>query len=496
MYWGDLHAHCAISYGTGTPQRALANARTHLDFCSITGHAFWPDMPMDLGEQNAIIGMHLGGFAKLQHYWPELLRRLQDADEPGRFVTFPSYEWHSMQYGDYNCYAPTFDLPLLDGPDPGTLARRVEEATPAFMLLPHHGGYVRGQRGTNWAAFDDRVSPLVEVYSNHGSCEGDDAPGEYHHSMGPRVGESTVRTGLVAGHRFGFYAGTDTHDGYPGHYGHGRVGVDAPALDRPHLWEALRARRTVATTGARIAAEVALSDVPIGGVAGRADAMPLRLRVAGTAPIERVDLVEGGGDGWRVRRLQGKPIATDFAPGRYKVKVETGWGRGRQRSDWHVRAAVQEGRLLGVEPCFRYSGAATGEEAVTEGIESQDDTQVAWHCRAVANPAGAMGGTHFDAGGTQAMILDCDVGPRGRLRVTAGEVAFDLPFADLVRGSVGAQVRGFGSPALKVHRAVPEREFAFAYDETYHPSREAGFLYARIAQSDGQVAWASPIWYA
>ena len=44
-YFGDLHNHCAISYGHGPLAAALANAREQLDFCSITGHAHWPDMP-------------------------------------------------------------------------------------------------------------------------------------------------------------------------------------------------------------------------------------------------------------------------------------------------------------------------------------------------------------------------------------------------------------------------------------------------------------------
>ncbi|KKL20507.1 hypothetical protein LCGC14_2454750, partial [marine sediment metagenome] len=93
-FWGDLHPHCAVSYGNGLPERALDVARQHLDFCSITGHAFWPDMPMDLARQSAILTTHFGGFAKLAHFWKPLLAMLKRADEPGRFVTLPSYEWH------------------------------------------------------------------------------------------------------------------------------------------------------------------------------------------------------------------------------------------------------------------------------------------------------------------------------------------------------------------------------------------------------------------
>ena len=50
LFWGDLHSHCSISYGHGTVEQALARARQQLDFCSVTGHAFWPDMPTDRAQ--------------------------------------------------------------------------------------------------------------------------------------------------------------------------------------------------------------------------------------------------------------------------------------------------------------------------------------------------------------------------------------------------------------------------------------------------------------
>ena len=44
IYWGDLHSHCAISYGEGDLENAIKRASQQLDFCSVTGHAFWPDI--------------------------------------------------------------------------------------------------------------------------------------------------------------------------------------------------------------------------------------------------------------------------------------------------------------------------------------------------------------------------------------------------------------------------------------------------------------------
>lgn len=495
-YWGDLHCHCAVSYGNGTAGRALENAQQHLDFCSITGHAFWPDMSMDLAKYNASITMHLAGFAKLKYYWQSLMNDLRQANVDGKFVTLPSYEWHSMEYGDYNCYFDDYDVSLLDAPKLELLAEKLQAEKNNFMMLPHHIGYKQGCRGINWDAFDERVSPLIEIYSNHGSAEADDAPYEYHHSMGPRMGESMARQGLLAGHRFGFIGSTDNHDGYPGHYGHGRVGVVAPQLDRKSIWQALTNRRTIATTGARICADVHLAGGTIGDVVTRSQEMPLNFKIEGTAPIDKVEIIESSGDKWRVRRLSGTDIDSSFQPGRYKIKIETGWGIGDKRSQWHIKAKLKNGKILSSHPYFRYSGYEITEEHACDRILESNDSSVEWKCITKPNPAGIMGGTHFNAGGTQAMVLEVQADSSTVLEVGSGDIKLELPITELSQKSFGDHVDGLYSPALKIHRAVPMREFIYHHEEMYQPlDKEKGFLYLRITQTDGQIAWVSPIWF-
>ncbi len=494
IFWGDLHAHCAVSYGKGTPTRALQVAREHLDFCSVTGHAFWPDMPMDLARYDHVISLHLAGFTKLKHYWNDLLAQLSDVNEPGEFVALPSYEWHSMAYGDHNCYFRDFDVSLIDGRDLNTLERNLTQARRDFMLVPHHCGYRRGFRGINWDTYQPARSPLIEVYSNHGAGEADDAYYEYHHSMGPRVGESMVREGLLAGHRFGFLASTDNHDGYPGHYGHGRVGVMASRLDADSIWQALKTGRTIASTGARIAVDAQLDTTSIGEVTQITDRLGLEVTVEGTAPIDKLEIIEATGRDWRVRRLPVPIVSPVFEPGRHKVKIEAGWGRGTQGTDWHIEARVYNGRLLACDPCFRNSDPQRAAD-VCDQILEVTDSGATWKCRSVPNPSGLLGGTHFNAGGPQAVVIDIDTTHSSRLRVSSGTIEFDLPIAELVRHSTGRQVGGIGSCALKIHRAVPEREFTAVYRERYVPLGAAkGFIYFRVSQIDGQIAWTSPIW--
>ena len=39
VFFGDLHNHCGLSYGRGSLEDALQNARLQLDFASVTMHA-------------------------------------------------------------------------------------------------------------------------------------------------------------------------------------------------------------------------------------------------------------------------------------------------------------------------------------------------------------------------------------------------------------------------------------------------------------------------
>ena len=55
LLWGDLHNHCGITYGFGSLQNALKIARSHLDFCCITGHAMWPDIYARTPETEFIV---------------------------------------------------------------------------------------------------------------------------------------------------------------------------------------------------------------------------------------------------------------------------------------------------------------------------------------------------------------------------------------------------------------------------------------------------------
>ena len=112
LLWGDLHNHCGITYGFGSLQNALKIARSHLDFCCITGHAMWPDIYARTPETEFIVDFHREGFKKLLDHWDEIRAEMARQNDGG-LVTFQSYEMHSSLYGDHHIISPDDTFPLI-----------------------------------------------------------------------------------------------------------------------------------------------------------------------------------------------------------------------------------------------------------------------------------------------------------------------------------------------------------------------------------------------
>ena len=489
IYWGDLHNHCGISYGYGSLENALAAARGHLDFCAVTGHAMWHDMHPSRPETAFVVGFHRKGFAKLAARWDEVRRLVEEANQPGEFVTFQSYEAHSSEFGDHHILSPSPDLPLLEPDAPAALMGRLSVTA---IAVPHHTAYVPGYRGINWDAYEQDMSPVVEIYSKHGSGLRDDGPYPYLHTMGPRDGRNTAEAGLRRGHHFGLIASTDHHAGFPGSYGDGRVAVLAADKTREAIWEALLARRCYAVTGDKIQCEFAVDGVTMGGVAPASDRAELVLDVVGCDRLDQVVLYRNA-QPWRV---VGGPQLTSSAPAsRFKVRLEMGWGRSPDPYGWQGIARVTGGTIVDVEGCFRgvsrlapseELGDDSGVNALRQAILDRSSDEVAWECTSFAN----VSTLHPQ---TAAIVLEIEGDADTLLAVEANGVQLQQTLGELCERGVAQHTRPWASEALLLHRAVPAR--AYQISEVWELGRtEPGDTwYVEVRQANGQYAWLSPV---
>ena len=323
LFWGDLHNHCGITYGFGGLEYALAAAQTHLDFCSVTPHAMWPDMPPRTKETEFLIDFHTRGFDKIKRNWQEVKEVIDNANKENEFVTLFSFEIHSSRYGDYHVVSPDKNLELIYG---SSVFDVINRETCECIGIPHHIAYTPGYRGIDWESFDEKISPLVEVYSKHGCAMSDTALFPYYHDMGPRDSRNTVYAGLQRGKRFGFAGSTDHHAGFPGSYGDGRLAVAATDLSRQSIWQAIRERKTYAVTGDKIHCDFTVNNAGFGSIIPFAKERMIIYKVNACDFIDKIvinrNLIP-------VRVITGEELYAGTQKQKaktFKVRVEFGWG--------------------------------------------------------------------------------------------------------------------------------------------------------------------------
>jgi hypothetical protein len=486
--YGDLHNHCDLSYGRGTAQDALCNARLQLDFVSVTVHGAWPDIPSDDPELAYLVDYHRSGFDRARAGWAGYLALTEAANDPGRFVTLPSFEWHSMAYGDHCVYfRDAAGSRIFDAPDLPSLRALLRGAPSPTLLIPHHMGYRQGSRGIDWRAFDPELSPVVEIVSFHGAAESCDGPLPYLHAMGPRHEHGTARHAWRAGHRFGVIGSTDHHNAVPGSYGFGRVGAWMTTLDRDGLWEALTRRRTYALTGDRIALAFSVNGTVMGDVTPFADERRVEVAVRGGHGIDYVELLH---DERVVHRQNVAAQAGDR--GLVKVHVEVGWGEKKDATAWDVDLRVVDGELVDVEPRFRGPGpTAVPPEGVAHAphaLQRPAPDRVRFTTVTWPNPLSAVPAM-------EGVCLELRIDHATELEAVVNGRTLRVPLRDLREGDRSHHIGGFVSPAVCFHRAVPASEYAVATTFVHRaPSADVDAYRVRVRQRNDQWAWSSPIW--
>lgn len=487
--YGDIHNHCDLSYGHGRFEDALARAALQLDFCSITGHAHWPDMPVDDASVAHIVAFHVEGFARLRARWPGHFAALSAASGP-RFVAFPGYEIHSAAYGDYTIvYRDLEPAPMILTESPAQLRARLEAEMPGrAFAFPHHIGYRLGARGVNWDAFDPALSPFVEMNSMHGCAETSETDRPYLHSMGPIDGRQTMQAGLARGLLFGVVGNTDHHSAFPGSYGHGRMAVYAGGRDRQSIWDALTARRTNALTGDSTHLLAAIGATMQGGVVAPSQDAMLRIEAAAGGFIDAIDVIRNGRLVHRISpELTPAPIGEASET---QLFLELGWGARGRSWRWDGEIELAGGEILSVTPRFRGAEIVSPLEGEDGGhalprLEAADG-RVTFSVTAEANPNNATVAT-------QGLLL--------RLRATEATVirarlcgqTIEIRAADLFQGARSGNLGPIDSPAWRFHALPRPAQWQWAGRVPMGRLEAGENLYVRLRQRDGQMAWTSPI---
>ena len=487
IYWGDIHNHCNIGYAQGSLERAYEIARSHLDFYCFTPHSQWHDMP---GTSN--FDRFIKGFETTRQNWDKIKRYANESYRPGEFVSFIGYEWHSGVYGDVCAIMPGHDgdLVYLDNIRDLQQFARQNNA----ILIPHHPAYQQGWRGQNWSVLGPiDVSPVVEIFSEHGNAESDRAPHRYiRHSMGGRYTKNTYQYLLAQGHQVGLVASSDDHLGYPGAYGEGLVAVHADTLTRESVMEAIKARRTYGVSQDRIELDFRLNGRWMGETLPSTPDRNIFVKVRGQDVIDRVEILRNNKVIYR-----NHPVDRDTGESSWNepvlCRLEFGWGpwaafNMERVTDWEFDIFATNGQIISATPCFQ---SGPYDEERRNKIKKVDDQ----HWKVVSYTSRKQA---YEERATNSVILEILGSPETQLEFSLTRpvaISIQKTLQDLAESSDITFTGEFPSESVMIHRIVFSDNYKTTFEFTdRHDDGSTDWYYARVTQSNGSLAWSSPIW--
>lgn len=450
LYWGDLHRHSLISRCTSGDEPSLEDFyRYSWDVCE---YDFWA--VTDHSENST------------DYQWWSIQKMADLFRVDGRFVPFYGFEWTGLMghqnviYGDVRRGAPIFSAYAEGSDTPAGLWHGLAEH-PDFpaITVPHHPG--SAMVPFDWDYHDPRFVRVVEVFQAcRGNYEDDGCFRQY--SDGTLPG-TFVLDGLRRGQRFGLIASSDHGNGAS------YVGAYAERLDREAVFDALYNRRVFGATQRGIVVDVRIGDVFMGGEAVLAGPVELEVFARGCGDLARIDVVRNS----RVVHslLPDLGLARDWLA----VPVRVEWGTSPVTTDWGGSVTIDGGEVLQT-PYWS-----------PEIIEA-DRQRVCWAAttKSFGAPYGAQrGGVEFTLTGPAEAVVT--------LKTLQGEHSTTLGVLD---GRV-IEVPVTGGGRLRLQPGVGGLAPLGASEQRMRWTDPAGgpaWYYVRVYQTDGEMAWSSPIW--
>ena len=471
VYWGDLHGQVKRADKISEYFR-FARDISVLDFASHQRN----DHEVSKGD------------------WEMTQQVVKEYNKPGRFVVFLGYEWSGEPAvgGDHNIYYLDDDQPIRrsghemvdDKSDRATDLPHIQDVYQSFqgqrlLIVPHVGG-----RPANLSFHDPILEPVIEVHSTHGTFEW------------------FLREALERGYKVGFIAGSDDYKlrlggAYPGIEDRrfvrgGLTAVYARGLTRVDVFEALKSRRCYGTTGERMLLRVYADGHMMGEEYTTETPPKISVKVIGTTELETVEVFRG------LQKVYEYPPPASSAKPSGRIKIT--WGGASRRSPyagvmWDGDVRVEQGSISSLDLMPLDRGDEDFHDVTGAGFH--------WHTFTCGDEDGAS----FDVDGEAAEIqVTCTSTPVVSAQVGTGRrICAPMSQVDRVCFRLHVKELGLEPKVIKVgpvERRILVRRLAegsgrmdveFKFIDT---GFEAGVnaYWIRVVQSDGEMAWSSPIY--
>jgi hypothetical protein len=484
VYWGDLHRHSSVSrcsrgFEPGPDGRWEQGRDVCLyDFMALTEHS---------GQVDA-------------RAWWRLDARGQLENTPD-FCALAGFEWSTGLYGHENVILRGGLAPFLSDQwkETSTLPGLYAALDPATALaIPHHPADLT--RRTNFARCDPKLVRLVELYqAQRGSYEFD---GCFKQSHQAQV-EGCFGQDAAALLDVGFIASSDHGEGAS------YACVLAEKLDREHLFDALRARRTYGATVKGMLVDFRVDDHAMGESFAASGPRRVRLKLRGVRELADV-VVFRNGVPWRVVG-RAEPAANasvertlTFDAPNAKESLAGNAANAARLPFWvRVRAAACDFESAGEVPPF---ARAMLQGELPAWKVAPHEAVFTWAAGYDGYWEKALARVRLRGPADDSVTIEAGTGPAdtapaftktAALRDVAGKVArgdsplgaWELDARDSFDGPLSSQ-RSAGDGAL---HSLGTRDFEQEWSDEEPPPGRAWY-YARTVQVDGETAWSSPVY--
>lgn len=462
-YFADLHVHSNDTVGTQSTDWNLRYGR-------------------DIGGLD-ILGYTANDFQITDGAWADVVAACRAANEDGEFVCFPGVEWCGTAGvgGDHNVVFLGEDTTIARSlewrqgmtattPTPQTwpiteLYAAYEKEPDSYLLIPHVGGR---RAILDW--HHPELERLIEVHSTWGSS--------------PWFLEDALARGL----KVGASAASDEHRGRPGGgapganvfggFG-GLTGVLADNLSSEHVGQALRARRTWATTGTRSVALLRSGSNWMGDeILTAADEFRAEYGLYGTAGWEELVLHDARGPLWR------RDLNAEAGLSESLVRIRWGGARHRDRYRWATWAGQLRVTGSTVDSVTRWAAAHP------EQIIESDGPVINWRTTTYGSDIGflvKLGDLSRARFEIETTVLEDD--HRATMTVTGSELIAQS-FREERFGGLNLRIR---AERVAEPSALPS---TVGGSVILGLPGEHSAVYLRARQSDGHQVWTSPLFFS
>ncbi len=424
-----------------------------------------------------ILGHQGNDFQVTDAFWDKVNRITRKYYKPGKFVTFPGYEWsgNTPLGGDRNVYFKSEGGQITRSSHdllPGKASKYVMSptATELFRNLTGPDPFVFAHVGGRYADMNmhrEGVEVAVEVHSAWGTFEW------------------LVEDALKLGYRIGICANSDGHKtrpgaSYPGASKFGSLGgltcVLAKQLDRRHIHEAMKKRHFYATTGNRPLLDVRVitadgREAIMGDViAVNTDKAVLRVQAVGTGTINNVEVRNGLETISTLRPYQQEDLGS-----RIRIAWSGAEVKGRDRIvAWDGGLKLRGNRILRVTPINFWNPQRP--------LRQLSDTALSWQS--------------ITTGGLSGAVIELAHPTRGTLEISTLQKKCRCSLKNLRLESKIYHAGGLRKQ-IEVCRLPDSNKLspAFEFEIPLSNLRQGDNpIYVRVSQEDGHMAWSSPVY--